>query len=192
MKVSNPVVRLHLVRERAHGGLRIRQWDTLADLGPGVHELYAGPAELEGVSEVLAEGAGFWRSCSGCHETEDGHPVGSYAYSSVLHCSLGSGCSECGGLGATWDNTDYDLIAHEDGLNDAAEVAAPFVPDGLAAALFNALEAYEAIRDSFPALRDKEIHIDQCRMLRQHASQLLEASRGDLLIAEQAVEPAND
>lgn len=66
------------------------------------------------------------------------------------------------------------------------------VPDGLAAALFNALEAYEAIRDSFPALKDREIHIDQCRMLRQHASQLLEASRGDLLIAEQAVEAADD
>ncbi|QTS88286.1 hypothetical protein JLK41_09035 [Ectopseudomonas khazarica] len=118
MKAANPVVRLHLVRERAHGGLRIRQWDTLDDIGPGVHELYAGPAELEGVSEVLAEGHGFWRSCSGCHETEDGHPVGSYAYSSVLQCSLGSGCSECGGLGATWDNTDYGRIAHEEGLND--------------------------------------------------------------------------
>ncbi|WP_395503062.1 hypothetical protein [Ectopseudomonas mendocina] len=110
MKVANPVVRLHLVRERAHGGLRIRQWDTLADIRPGVHELYASPAELEGVAEVLAEGHGFWRSCTGCHETEDGHPVGSYAYSSVLQCSLGSGCSECGGLGATWDNTDYDEV----------------------------------------------------------------------------------
>lgn len=110
MKVANPVVRLHLVRERAHGGLRIRQWDTLGDIGPGVHELYAGPVELEGVAEVLAEGHGFWRSCTGCHETEDGHPVGRYAYSSVLQCSLGSGCSECGGLGATWDNTDYGEV----------------------------------------------------------------------------------
>ena len=119
MKVANPVVRLHLVRERAHGGLRIRQWDTLADIRPGVHELYAGPAELEGVAEVLAEGHGFWRSCSGCYETEDGHPVGTYAYSSVLQCALGSGCSECGGLGATWDNTDYDLIAQKEGLNEA-------------------------------------------------------------------------
>jgi hypothetical protein len=128
MKVANPVVRLHLVRERAHGGLHIRQWDSLADIRPGVHELYAGPAELEGVAEVLAEGHGFWRSCTGCYETEDGHPVGSYAYSSVLQCALGSGCSECGGLGATWDNTDYDevvrLMLNDDAGEDAAKCSA--------------------------------------------------------------------
>lgn len=47
------------------------------------------------------------------------------------------------------------------------------VPDGLAIALFNALEAYEATRDSFPALKDKAIHADQCGLLRQHASQML-------------------
>lgn len=117
VKFSNPVVRLHLVRDRASGTLNIRQWDRLDEIGPGVHELYTGPAELEGVSETLAEGAGFWRSCSGCYETEDGHPVGSYAYSSVMQCSLGGGCSECGGLGAVWDNTDYDQIAEEGGTN---------------------------------------------------------------------------
>lgn len=121
MKVSNPVVRLHFARRRADGVLHIREWEALDEIRPGVHELYAGPVELEGVSEALAEGHGFWRSCTGCYETEDGHPVGSYAYSSVLQCSLGSGCSECGGLGATWDNTDYDRIAQEDGLNDAVE-----------------------------------------------------------------------
>ena len=69
------------------------------------------PVELVGVQEQMKEGAGFWHSCSGCHETEDGHPVGSYPYSDVFKCALGNGCSECGGIGAVWDNTDYDAMA---------------------------------------------------------------------------------
>ncbi|MGF0333509.1 hypothetical protein [Ectopseudomonas toyotomiensis] len=87
------------------GGTDGAHWSVAVPIWPR-----SSPVELVGVSEVLAEGHGFWRTCSGCHETEDGHPVGSYAYSSVLQCSLGSGCSECGGLGATWDNTDYDEV----------------------------------------------------------------------------------
>lgn len=63
--------------------------------------------ELVGITEQLKEGNGFWHSCSGCYETEDGHPVGSYPYSSTMKCTLGAGCSECGGLGAVWDNNDY-------------------------------------------------------------------------------------
>lgn len=110
MTARNPVVRLHLVRDRVNGGLSIRQWDRLEDLGPGLHELYAGPVELDGITEVLAEGGGFWRSCCGCYETEDGHPVGRYAYSVVMKCALGVGCNECGGLGAVWDSADYDLL----------------------------------------------------------------------------------
>jgi hypothetical protein len=69
--------------------------------------------ELSGVDEVLSEGEGFWRECSGCYETEDGHPVGHYPYSEVLRCYLGNGCAECGGLGAIWDNTDYEAMAHD-------------------------------------------------------------------------------
>ncbi|WP_347815587.1 hypothetical protein [Pseudomonas sp. GD04042] len=65
------------------------------------------PPELEGVADQLQEGNGFWRSCTGCYETEDGHPVGQYLYSKSLHCMLGAGCSECGGIGAVWDSTDY-------------------------------------------------------------------------------------
>lgn len=59
-------------------------------------------AQLEIVrprDEVLAEG--FWRSCSGCHELNEGHPTG--PYSEVFRCNLGSGCRECGGIGATWE-----------------------------------------------------------------------------------------
>ncbi|MGX5887837.1 hypothetical protein [Burkholderia gladioli] len=66
--------------------------------------------ELSSVKETLAAGDGFWRSCSGCHETEDGHPVGKYPYSAILKCDLGAGCSECGGIGAVWGNTDYGAM----------------------------------------------------------------------------------
>lgn len=72
------------------------------------------PVELAGVAGQLKEGAGFWSSCSGCHESEDGHPVGSYSYSKLFGCALGGGCSECGGIGAVWDNVDYtELLAAE-------------------------------------------------------------------------------
>ncbi|WP_257817994.1 hypothetical protein [Burkholderia glumae] len=70
------------------------------------------PIELADVKETLAKGDGFWRSCSGCHETEDGHPVGKYPYSAILKCYLGAGCSECGGIGAVWDNTDYGAMGN--------------------------------------------------------------------------------
>ena len=44
---------------------------------------------------------GYWRSCTGCHESNEGHATG--PYSSALRCNLGFGCHECGGLGATWE-----------------------------------------------------------------------------------------
>ncbi|MES2845625.1 MAG: hypothetical protein V4747_11400 [Pseudomonadota bacterium] len=66
----------------------------------------------EGIASYLSDNpeSGFWRSCTGCHETEDGHDVGHYPYSRALKCKLGGGCSECGGLGAVWDNLDYSLV----------------------------------------------------------------------------------
>lgn len=75
-----------------------------------------GPIELQGIAETLAQGGGFWRSCSGCHESNEGWPTG--AYSQVMKCHLGNGCDECGGIGAIWDTTDYDAMA-------AALAAAP-------------------------------------------------------------------
>lgn len=59
--------------------------------------------------ESSAEGAGFWRSCSGCHETNEGYTTG--PYSQALKCHLGVGCRECGGTGSVWDDTDYDAMA---------------------------------------------------------------------------------
>jgi hypothetical protein len=61
----------------------------------------------ERVREVMDDDGGCWRSCSGCYETEDGYPVGKYPHSDILGCPLGGGCSECGGIGAVWDDTDY-------------------------------------------------------------------------------------
>ncbi len=115
---QQPAFRVELVKGGVWPGLCIRVWHNLGGLTVGTHELYAAPIELQGVAEQLAEGSGFWRSCSGCYETEDGHPMGNYVSSSVLQCSLGAGCSECGGLGAVWDNTDYEELLHET-LDDA-------------------------------------------------------------------------
>lgn len=63
--------------------------------------------ELQGVQENISKGYGFWSTCSGCHETEDGHSAGAYPYSKLFKCELGSGCSECGGIGAIWDINNY-------------------------------------------------------------------------------------
>lgn len=87
--------------------------------------------ELDGVAEAIAEGDGFWRSCSGCHETNEGVPLG--AYSSIMKCHLGMGCRECGGIGAIWDATNYiemcDFMASETALAaPAPEAVSPWRP----------------------------------------------------------------
>jgi hypothetical protein len=85
-----------------------------ASLTPTAPAIPAAPVELMGVREEMEKGSGFWSSCSGCYDTEDGHPTGPYSYSHVFGCALGSGCSECGGIGAVWDNTDYeDMVAND-------------------------------------------------------------------------------
>jgi hypothetical protein len=83
--------------------------------GKSVTPLYVHPAppapvdliDAQAVAEAVAagEGVGVWRSCTGCHESNEGHPTG--PYSPALKCSLGFGCHECGGIGAIWDTTDY-------------------------------------------------------------------------------------
>ncbi len=67
------------------------------------------PIELRGMAEAIGNGGGFWRSCSGCHELNEGMATG--PFSETLKCHLGVGCSECGGIGAIWDTTDYDAMA---------------------------------------------------------------------------------
>lgn len=73
-----------------------------------------GDFNLESIAEQSAEKSGWWDSCSGCYETEGGQPVGTYTYSNTLACSLGSGCSECGGLGAVWHRAEDWLPKKEE------------------------------------------------------------------------------
>lgn len=61
------------------------------------------------ISRQVGEGHGIWRSCSGCHELNEGHDTGPYSH--TFRCALGHGCSECGGIGAVWDTTDYQALA---------------------------------------------------------------------------------
>jgi hypothetical protein len=64
------------------------------------------------IAEVMDEDeAGFWRTCSGCHDSEDGYDCGHYPHSEVFRCKVGSGCGECGGLGVIWDSTDWSDFA---------------------------------------------------------------------------------
>lgn len=88
------------VRKALEAAFQIPSSDTPP---PSSHVL---PIELDGVSRVLENKDGFWQSCTGCHELNEGVPTG--PYSRVLKCHLGMGCSECGGIGAIWDTTDYE------------------------------------------------------------------------------------
>jgi hypothetical protein len=71
----------------------------------------------EVVSEESANGAACgWISCSGCHETNEGAETGFYPYSNTFKCYVGSGCSECGGLGVVWEYwSEADLKAMASG-----------------------------------------------------------------------------
>lgn len=77
--------------------------------GAGEDAVTVGLAEQ--VAEAMEDDGGEWRSCTGCHETNEGYSTGHFAYSAALKCELGSGCRECGGIGAVWDNTDYADMA---------------------------------------------------------------------------------
>ena len=63
------------------------------------------------IEEQRQEGTGSWLTCTGCHETEDGHSVGYYPTSRLFQCKVGGGCSECGGLGVVWDDTEWNEFA---------------------------------------------------------------------------------
>lgn len=82
-------------------------------------------ADAERIKEVLAEGDGIWRTCSGCYETEDGQNVHDYPRSKVFGDILGGGCGECGGLGVVWDTTDYGDMADSMARDLAAPPAVP-------------------------------------------------------------------
>ena len=81
------------------------------------------------IKERVAEGDGMWVTCSGCHEGEDGYSIGYYPHSDVFGCKLGGGCSECGGIGAIWDTTDYGAMGDDYARECAAPLYVPIVSD---------------------------------------------------------------
>lgn len=100
----------HAIATESHEGMRtfaefkadVRSRDQTP---PSHGEVEAGKADLFGAfADTVKErdGDGFWRACSGCHETNEGCSTGSYPTSTVLGCEIGSGCSECGGIGVVW------------------------------------------------------------------------------------------
>jgi len=127
------------------------------------------PIEFNGIAEAIAGGDGFWRSCSGCHELNEGHDTGSY--STVFKCALGNGCSECGGIGAVWDTTDYGEMAEAMlAADNATTPAQPQISNDTVYAVSKALrEAWQlgqaywkqaashswTQQDKAPATRDK-------------------------------------
>lgn len=76
------------------------------------------------VAEEIREGSGFWKSCSGCHEANEGYETGHYPYITAFQCHQGGGCHECGGLGMVWDDTDYADMARSILEDDRREEAA--------------------------------------------------------------------
>lgn len=79
--------------------------------------------DKERVREAMKSG-GFWRSCSGCYTTNEGYPTA--PRDPVFKCELGLGCSECGGIGAVWDDGNYG----PDFMDPAALEAALTQPNG--------------------------------------------------------------
>ena len=65
----------------------------------------------EVIKEESAGGAACgWESSSGCHETNEGAESVHYPYSKMFGCYVGSGCSECGGLGVVWEHWSDDAL----------------------------------------------------------------------------------
>lgn len=68
----------------------------------------------EDTQRIIKEYGNWWRSCSGCHETNEGQETGDYPFSAVYECHVGSGCHECGGIGAIWDYHSPEDLAQLD------------------------------------------------------------------------------
>ncbi|MDQ7981922.1 hypothetical protein QYH69_32380 [Paraburkholderia sp. SARCC-3016] len=150
------------------------------------------PIELHGVREVLESAEGFWRACSGCYESEDGHPVGHYPHSHIFGCDLGSGCSECGGIGAVWDDTDYDAMA---AAGDADEIAreqlegAPTIADVRETAALSLLRTLVELKNRKNRLGKDEFYETNQPLAWERARALLSATPTPAAAQERPVEP---
>jgi|GEM_PF-4910335 len=78
----------------------------------------AGDPALIGIAEEMKESGGHWQPCTGCYDTEDGHPTRKYDYSPALQTEIGCGCHECGGLGAVWWHmTEAEIASYAEDMN---------------------------------------------------------------------------
>ena len=93
------------------------------------------------VNDASEDDKGLWRSCSGCHELDEGYPTG--RYSKALSCHVGLGCRECGGIGAVWDMLDYAEMA------DYLSTPPPSIPPKTEAVRVKPLEWVEEIKDTW-------------------------------------------
>jgi hypothetical protein len=122
-----------------------RWWRTLAHRLSTLADRDAIEQSITQYRRDSGDEGGCWRTCSGCYECEDGYPNGHYPHSAVLGCTLGGGCSDCGGIGAVWDNIDYEDMARETLADDAAESDR----DAIRGEADERIAALEAERDAF-------------------------------------------
>lgn len=90
----------------------VENWNRRAHPSPPAADDVVEQYHARKIAEVMDEGDGFWKPCSGCQEGVDGYVSQTdYPFNRVFRCQPGGGCSECGGLGVLWDDTDYDAMA---------------------------------------------------------------------------------
>lgn len=116
----------------ANAYLSAEAWNIRSDDSDGLGSLLACVAEQVKESSYDAEAR--WITCSGCYEGVDGQNVNGFPFSRSFGCVLGGGCSECGGIGAIWDTTDYadmaEFMLRQDAL-PATNTRAPALLDRL-------------------------------------------------------------
>lgn len=90
------------------GDCKSQYRDFMRDFASALSPSATEPDFAKSIAEVIKEesandAACGWRSCTGCHETNEGAETGFYPYSKMFGCYVGSGCGECGGLGVVWE-----------------------------------------------------------------------------------------
>lgn len=156
----------------------------------------------DSIAEVVSESGGYWQACSGCQESNEGSvSTDLYPFSTVFQCQPGGGCSECGGLGVVWDNTDWSDYAEwsvkQDRTRDNIKAALNGSLRVCGGAIFGLNEAADAILalepvastapvrtapvlegELLPVIQDdREAAADMVEDLDRFASGLLRASR---------------
>jgi len=163
---------------------RAAELEDGCEVGAGMLHPEAPQQVTARIKEVMAECPGHWHSCTGCYEGEDGQNVHRFPYSQVFQCIVGSGCSECGGIGAVWDNTDYAGMAKEMLAEDEAQQAT----DAERGKLADRLEAtmHKAEIEGWPWI-DKEAYKRIAALLRAPA-----VTVDDAMIQQVALQISND